>query len=349
MIYHISHITNYYYSNNVSLCHNLAHLAARNCPWQTCLDHGLHFSTPPAVSSTRTDYFGNLVTFFTVQEPHKKLEITALNAVQVHPRPAPDPGRTMPWEEATGVLRSCRDAVTFDAYQYAFDSHFVRRDPALAAYAAPSFLPGRPLLEAVLDLTRRIFTDFIFDSNTNHFETPLPELLEIRRGVCQDFSHLEIGCLRSLGLAARYVSGYLLTNPPPGQDRLVGADMSHAWVSVFCPGAGWIDVDPTNNVITQEKHITLAWGRDYDDVSPIKGVILGGGRHSVTVGVDVVMVKEATPGDAAPGDAVPKDATPEDAVPKDATPEDVPAGEAAPGDGASKDVALGGAVSKEAG
>jgi transglutaminase-like putative cysteine protease len=313
MTYNITHTTNYYYSNNVSLCHNIAHLAARSCAWQTCLQHELQFSTQPGVTSTRTDYFGNLVTFFTVQQPHKKLEITALNTVRLHPRPIPDLKKSMPWEEVAEALRTCRDAANFEAYQYVFDSHFVRRDPSLVAYAAPSFVPGRPLLEAVLDLTRRIFTDFLFDSNTNSFETPLPELLEIRRGVCQDFSHLQIGCLRSLGLAARYVSGYLLTNPPPGQDRLVGADMSHAWVSVFCPGIGWIDVDPTNNVITREKHITLAWGRDYDDVSPIKGVILGGGRHSVTVGVDVVMRKEAVPKDAvATKDAV----TPKDAVAK---------------------------------
>ncbi len=145
----------------------------------------------------------------------------------------------------------------------------------------------------MVDLTRRIYTDFRFDSNGNgSFDTPLTTLLENRRGVCQDFSHVEIGCLRSLGLAARYVSGYLLTSPPPGQDRLIGSDMSHAWVSVYCPGFGWIDVDPTNNLITRDQHITLAWGRDYDDVSPIKGVILGGGRHSISVGVDVLLVKD---------------------------------------------------------
>jgi transglutaminase-like putative cysteine protease len=295
MTYYITHTTNYYYSNSVSLCHNLTHLAARTCPWQVCLRNELQFSSPPAVSVTRTDYFGNIVTFFTVQKPHKKLEITAINEVQVHPRPIPDPASTMPWEQVSHLLQTCRDEEALEAYQFVFDSHYVKRDPALAEYAAPSFLPGRPLLDSVLDLTRRIFAEFAFDPAADNFETPPHELLKTRRGVCQDFAHFQVGCLRSLGLAARYVSGYLLTNPPPGQDRLVGADMSHAWVSVFCPGFGWIDVDPTNDLVTQEKHITLAWGRDYDDVSPIKGVILGGGRHSVKVGVDVRVTQPAPP------------------------------------------------------
>jgi transglutaminase-like putative cysteine protease len=288
MKYKVTHTNNYYYSRNVSLCHNLAHLTARSCAWQTCLNSRLLISTPPMVSTTRTDYFGNVVSFFTVQEPHKKLEVTAINEVEVHPRPIPEPTQTPSWEDARQALRVRRDDETLDAYQFAFDSQYVRRDPELAAYAAPSFPPGRPLLEATLDLTHRIFTEFLFDSYATTIDTPPLEVLEKRRGVCQDFAHLSIGCLRSLGLAARYVSGYLLTNPPPGQKRLIGADMSHAWLSVFHPGFGWIDFDPTNDVIPREKHITLAWGRDYDDVSPIKGVILGGGRHSISVGVDVM-------------------------------------------------------------
>ena len=290
MTYKITHKNHYHYSRNVSLCHNLAHLTARDCAWQTCLESELDISSPPVVSTTRTDYFGNLVTYFTVQEPHKKLDVTAINVVDVHPQPIPDPARTPPWEEARQLLRARLDEETLAAYQFAFDSQYVRRDPELIAYAAPSFPPGRPLLEAVLDLNHRIFTEFVFDSRATSIDTPLHELLANRRGVCQDFAHLAIGCLRSLGLAARYVSGYLLTNPPPGQERLIGADMSHAWLSVFHPGSGWIDFDPTNDLIPKEKHITLAWGRDYDDVSPIKGVILGGGRHSVDVGVDVVLV-----------------------------------------------------------
>ena len=300
MTYKITHKNHYYYSRNVSLCHNLAHLTARNCPWQTRLDGQLEISTPPVVSTTRTDYFGNIVSFFTVQEPHRKLDITATNVVDVHPQPTPDPASTPPWEDAVQLLRVRRDEVTLDAYQFAFDSQYVERDPELVAYAAPSFPPRRPLLEAALDLTHRIYAEFQFDSHATSIDTPTREVLEKRRGVCQDFAHLGIGCLRSLGLAARYVSGYLLTNPPPGQTRLIGADMSHAWLSVFHPGFGWIDFDPTNDLIPGEKHITLAWGRDYDDVSPIKGVILGGGRHSVSVGVDVALM-EPGEGDESPG------------------------------------------------
>jgi transglutaminase-like putative cysteine protease len=291
MIYKIVHSTHYYYSKNVSLCHNLVHLTARSCGWQTCQHNELQISSPPVVSNTRTDYFGNLVTFFTVQEPHRKLDVTAINLVQLHPRPTPEPALTSPWEEVRQVLRTRRDEETLDAYQFVFDSQYVKRDPELAAYAAPSFTAGRPFLDAVLDLTHRIFTEFRFDSGATTIETPLSDVLAYRRGVCQDFAHLEIGCLRSLGLAARYVSGYLLTNPPPGQSRLIGADMSHAWLSVFYPDFGWIDLDPTNDLTPRDKHITLAWGRDYDDVSPIKGVILGGGRHSVSVGVDVMLLE----------------------------------------------------------
>ena len=293
MIYEITHVTDYYYSSNVSLCHNLAHLTARDCPWQTCLTHELQISSPLAVSINRTDYFGNLVTFFTVQEPHRRLEITAINRVEVHPRASPEPAATPPWEAVAQAVGTGQGAEALDACQFMCDSHYVKRAPALRDYAAPSFSPGRPLLEAVVDLTRRIFTEFRFDSTARNFDTPLTELLEVRSGVCQDFSHFQIGCLRTLGLAARYVSGYLLTTSPGSQSRLLGADMSHAWVAIFCPGVGWIDLDPTNNLLCRDEHITLAWGRDYDDVSPLKGVILGGGRHSIRVGVDVVVSGES--------------------------------------------------------
>ena len=228
------------------------------------------------------------MTFFTVQEPHQKLDVTAINVVQVHPRPTPEPAPTPPWEEVRQALRAAprrRDARRLSvrvrlAVRQARPGAGRLRRPVLPA--RPAAARGRPRPDAP-DLHRvplRLRRD-----DLRH--PAAAKLLENRRGVCQDFAHLQIGCLRSLGLAARYVSGYLLTNPPPGQERLIGADMSHAWVSVFCPGFGWIDFDPTNDVIPREKHITLAWGRDYDDVSPIKGVILGGGRHSISVGVDV--------------------------------------------------------------
>jgi transglutaminase-like putative cysteine protease len=298
MTYHINHKTIYSYSNSVSLCHNLAHLTARVCPWQTCVRSELQVSANTAFTSKRTDYFGNIETFFTIQEPHRKLEVTAINEVQVHPRPIPEPGATMPWDEVVPTLETSRSAEVLEAHHYLYDSEFAKRDPALAGYAAPSFPAGRSLFAAVMDLTERINTEFVFDSSTADPEMSLLGLLEIRRGVCQDFAHLQVGCLRSLGLAARYVSGYLLTNPPSGESRLVGADMSHAWVSVYFPGSGWIDFDPTNALVVQQRHITLAWGRDFDDVSPMKGVILGGGRHSLAVSVDVTAVPSTSQPDA---------------------------------------------------
>jgi transglutaminase-like putative cysteine protease len=183
-------------------------------------------------------------------------------------------------------------AEALDTFQYTFASPYIRWTEEVAAYARESFAPGRPLVEAVLDLTGRIFRDFRYDTKTTTVSTTLPEIMQARAGVCQDFAHLQIGCLRAMGLPARYVSGYLLTTPAPGKPRLVGADASHAWVSVYVPHAGvgggeWVDFDPTNNTIPGEKHITLAWGRDFGDVSPLRGVILGGGRHRIHVSVDV--------------------------------------------------------------
>lgn len=290
MIYRVSHTTTYLYSEPVSLCHNLIHLKARNSPQQTCLQSQLLIQPLPAITVGRVDYFGNPATFTTIQESHQKLMVTAVNLAQLAPRPPVPPALTPPWEQVRHLLSSNRSPEILDAFQFAFDSPYIKIDAELGAYAAASFTPGRPILEAALDLTRRIHGDFRYDRTATSIATPLNQVLELRRGVCQDFAHLQIGCLRSLGLAARYVSGYLRTNPPPGQPRLVGADASHAWVSFFCPGFGWLDVDPTNNQMPADQHIVLAWGRDYDDVSPIKGVILGGGQHSVSVSVSVVPV-----------------------------------------------------------
>ena len=292
MIYKIIHDNIYEYEFAVAMSHNVAHLKARDCGRQTCRHHELRFGIAPAVSSSQVDYYGNPVTFFTMQEPHRRLSVNAVNVVEVHPSAAPEPWRTPPWEQVRSFLAADRDPLTIDAYDFTFHSPYVPLSDELAAYAAPSFWPGRPLLEAVLHLTARIHADFRYDPNATTTATPLSEVLTLRRGVCQDFAHLEIGCLRSLGLAARYVSGYLLTNPPPGKPRLIGVDASHAWLSVYCPEFGWIDLDPTNNQIPAGKHIVLAWGRDYDDVSPIKGVVLGGGRHSVSVAVDVVSLPD---------------------------------------------------------
>jgi transglutaminase-like putative cysteine protease len=288
MIYHVLHTTTYSYSEPVSLCHNLAHLMPRACPRQATRQSQLLIDPLPAVTAERLDFFGNPMTFFTIQEPHRRLTVTAMHQMQVLPSAVPDPVQTPPWGAVRELLANDRTPEGLDACQFVFDSPYVTADADLADYAAPSFGADRPVLDAVLDLTQRIHEDFRYDPDATSVTTPLSEVLAARRGVCQDFAHLQIGCLRALGLPARYVSGYLLTAPPPGQERLVGADASHAWLSVYCPGIGWVDVDPTNNVVPSDQHVVLAWGRDYDDVSPIKGVILGGGQHAVAVSVDVV-------------------------------------------------------------
>jgi transglutaminase-like putative cysteine protease len=245
----------------------------------------------------RIDFFGNTATFATIEEPHRKLSVTAINVAEVTPVSPPQPDLTPPWEIVRDQLRTDPSLDVVTASQFAFDSPYVPIAERFADYAAPSFPPGRPIFQAVIDLTSRIHAEFRYDPTATTLATPIKEVLEQRHGVCQDFAHLQIGCLRSLGLAARYVSGYLVTRPVPGRPRLVGAEASHAWISFFCPGFGWIDLDPTNNQVPSDHHIVLAWGRDYDDVSPIKGVILGGGTHSVKVTVEIepILSGEAQP------------------------------------------------------
>lgn len=287
MRYRVRHWTTYEYSDFVSLCHNQAHLTPRSDSRQTCHTSDLQITPRPSFMAERREFFGNHVVFFSVQEHHKKLEVLATSDVEVFPFTPPMPEFTPPWEEVRDGLAAEVISEQFSALQFVQESYHLRADEAMKAYALESFTPERPLLEAALELTERIYTDFKYDKSATCLTTSLPEVFEMRKGVCQDFAHLEIACLRSLGLASRYVSGYLLTNPPAGQKRLVGADASHAWLSIYCTGFGWIDLDPTNNCVPSEKHIVLAWGRDYSDVSPIKGVILGGGRHSMVVAVDV--------------------------------------------------------------
>ena len=293
ILYRITHQTKYGYAEPVSLCHNLTHLTPRGTDWQLVRSSWLDVSPTPAVTVNRRDYFGNPAVFFTIQDPHRELEVTARHDIEVLRRYPPDPHSTPAWEEVVEQLKTNTQADWLEASQFTYDSPFITNGDDLAEYALPSFPQGRPILDAVTDLTARIFREFAYDPRATTLATPLREVLAKRRGVCQDFAHLQIGCLRSLGLAARYVSGYLRTSPPPGQKRLVGADASHAWVSVYVPGSGWVDLDPTNNLLVNDHHILVAWGRDYDDVSPIKGVILGGGRHSMGVSVDVEPIDEA--------------------------------------------------------
>ncbi len=297
MLYKSIHTSIYDYREPVSLCHNVLHLPARSGPWQARRSSELRISPPPSVMTERIDFFGNTATFATIEEPHRELSVTAVNIVEIAPVSAPMAELTPPWEFVREQLRTEVGVDVLAASQFVFDSPYVATGDRFAAYAAPSFLPGRPILAAVLDLTARIHADFRYDPSATTIATPIKEVLEQRHGVCQDFAHLQIGCLRSLGLAARYVSGYLVNRTPPGRARPVGAEASHAWVSFFCPGFGWIDLDPTNNQIPYDRYIVLAWGRDYDDVSPLKGVILGGGNHTVKVTVDIapLMSGETSP------------------------------------------------------
>jgi transglutaminase-like putative cysteine protease len=283
MQYDVIHRTEYDYTESVVVAHHVARLKPRELPNQECLHHELAIAPAPAVTSTYEDYFGNLVTIVAVQGAHTNLVIHARSTVTVTSPYLPPPGDTPSWETAADRAR-----LPFDAVEFVFDSTASRSQFIVEDYARASFPAGRPLLDAVLELTGRIHDEFTFDPKATTVATPLTEVFASRRGVCQDFARLEIACLRSLGIPARYVSGYMETVPPPGTPRLVGADASHAWLSVYCPGIGWIPVDPTNNLVPSDTHITVAWGRDYNDVSPIRGVILGGGAHALQVHVDVV-------------------------------------------------------------
>jgi transglutaminase-like putative cysteine protease len=291
LIYRVRHRTTYEYEDPVSVSHHIVRLTPRNLPKQTC--RGSHVSILPAppVTSAHFDYFGNTLTSFTLHEPHVCLIVEAASDLEVNAVEPPDFSGSPPWETVRASLDGDPSDEVLNAYQFVFDTQRVRSNPELAAYARESFPEGRPLLAAVLDLTRRIHQDFRFDKKATEVATPVQTFFEKRRGVCQDFAHLQIGCMRSLGLPARYVSGYLRTMPPPGRPRLVGADASHAWCSAWCPGAGWVDFDPTNNCVPSDGHITVAWGRDYSDVSPIYGVLLGGARHKLHVEVDVMPVE----------------------------------------------------------
>jgi transglutaminase-like putative cysteine protease len=287
MDYRIVHTTEYCYTEAVPICHNEIHLTPRESPNQRRLVSRLAIDPMPRLIEGRLDFFGNDTTFFTIDEAHNRLAVTASSRVRVS-TPRQPPESTAAWESVRDRVASDRSPANLDAVQFSLGSPHVDATAELAAYAEASFAAGRPWLEALLDLTRRIHADFKYDQTATTVSTPLAEVLSLRRGVCQDFAHLEIGCLRSLGLPARYVSGYLVTRPPPGKPRLIGADASHAWLSAYSPDDGWIDVDPTNDQIPSTKHITLAWGRDYSDAAPIKGVVIGGGHHSMKVSVDVV-------------------------------------------------------------
>lgn len=292
--YQVRHVTRYRYGAPVTLSLHLLHLLPRPLPLQRVQAQQLEIRPDPTECRVRPDPFGNPVVTLAFEQPHPALEVALAMTLWRLPRPAE---RASPdWQEVAARLTYRGQALPDDvleAQRYRYESPQVRVKRQFADYARASLAPGLPLLDACRALTRRIHGDFTFDATATDIATPLATVLEQRRGVCQDFAHLMLACLRSLGLAARYVSGYLLTQPPPGQPRLVGADATHAWVEVWCPENGWVGFDPTNDCQPDLEHLVVGWGRDFSDVSPLRGVLLGGGRHDPEVEVTVLPLEEA--------------------------------------------------------
>jgi transglutaminase-like putative cysteine protease len=291
MIYSIQHRTTYKYNYPVSVADHVACLTPRSLTNARLELHELVIDPVPARLTKRTDYFGNRLCFFTIEKAHERLIVEAKSRVAITSEAAANSSLNNPWENSARPLDHRFTAEALEAYQFRFESPRIRIRPEFAEYASRSFAASRPLREALLDLTARIHADFRFDAKVTTVRTTIEEVFKMRRGVCQDFAHIQIACLRSIGIAARYVSGYLRTYPPAGRPRLIGADASHAWVSAYGDGFGWLDLDPTNDVVPSDGHVTLAWGRDYGDVSPLRGQILGGGRHTLKVAVDMEPVE----------------------------------------------------------
>lgn len=287
--YRVRHVTSYDYHAAMTDGYTVVHVLPRDTPNQQVLEASLEVTPEPLERDEFVDLFGNRVAQFGVHGPHEGLTIEARSTVAVVPPRVVDDG--VPWEHVAATVAGLRGDAVLDVGPFRARSQFVdlaRWGPTLADIAAPSFPPGRSVVEAIRDLCHRIHVEFAFDPTSTDVSTPLGDVLAARRGVCQDFAHLATGCLRSIGLAARYVSGYLETEPPPGQARLVGADMSHAWCSVWTTSNGWVDLDPTNDIVGPDRHVTVGWGRDYADITPVRGVVIGPASHqSMQVSVDV--------------------------------------------------------------
>jgi transglutaminase-like putative cysteine protease len=287
MRYRVTHATTYDYSSNVSLCHNVARLLVRDTRRQHCHSSVLHIEPPPSGMNEWTDLFGNRQVNFSIETPHDRLVVRATSEVELETGAALDMLFPVSWESAVEMMKTEKDADTLEARLYLLRTDFTEAGPEVVEYARASFPPGRSLIEGVEDLMHRINRDFTYDPGFSTIATPLRDVIAHKRGVCQDFAHFAIACLRSMGLAARYVSGYIETLPPEGKEKLVGVDASHAWFGVYVPQRGWMDFDPTNARIPLDQHITIAWGRDYADVAPLKGVVYGGGKHRLGVAVNV--------------------------------------------------------------
>jgi transglutaminase-like putative cysteine protease len=287
VIYRVRHVTSYRYSEPVSTSHHELHVLLRGSGRQTVRAESLSVTPAPAVRRDRVDWFGNRATHLAIHQRHGELTVTSDAELEVA-APLPPAGPHRPWEATRDWVNAAADPEARAAVEMALPSPHVEPSPAARELALPSFPPGRPLLEAVCDLMSRIHRLLKYDPDATDVSTSVDEVLRGGRGVCQDFAHVQIACLRAMGLPARYVSGYLVTAVPAGQQRLVGADASHAWLSVRSPDFGWLDLDPTNDVVPSDRHIVVAYGRDFGDVTPMRGVLLGGGRHTLRVGVDVL-------------------------------------------------------------
>lgn len=289
--YRVVHTTEYTYESDVSASYGEAHLLPRDRPGQTCRTCRVEIDPLPLDRRERTDHFGNRALYFAILETHRRLTVRCASEVDTSASTLPLLA-DQPWEQASERVRTGRDEELLTARQFVLDSPLVTSSTVLREYAARSLTPGRPLVESLTDLTARVHDEFAYEPGSTSVRTTVDEVMARREGVCQDFAHVIVGCLRSFGLAARYVSGYLDTEPPPGRPRLQGTDASHAWASVLVPGAGWLDIDPTNNQLVNEGYVTASWGRDYGDVPPLKGVIYTEGDHELEVTVDVVRLAE---------------------------------------------------------
>ncbi|MBC7650058.1 MAG: transglutaminase family protein [Vitreoscilla sp.] len=292
MLLSLTHETNYRYTPAVENADHVLHLSPASCARQTVIDHRLDISPQPSHLRSSIDVYGNRCSFFSLQGSHEQLSVTAHSRVQTHASP-PSPVCHVAWERAREMFRYRAGAPYNTAWEFLFASPYVPRDAAFAEFARDSFAPGVSLLDAAGDLMTRIHNAMAYDGDSTDVNTPALAALQQGKGVCQDFAHIMVACCRAMGLPARYVSGYMLTQPAPGQPRLIGCDASHAWASVYCPGIDgqngeWFDFDPTNNRVPGEDYITLATGRDFLDVSPLRGVIRGGAQHALRVAVTVM-------------------------------------------------------------
>jgi len=292
MLYSVEHTTKYQYHEQVSLCHNIAALAPRDTDKQTCRAFNIIISPLPEVLEEHIDFFGNKLYYFAIEQEHEELTVIVRSQVEKingHNVQVNYPGES--WEMVSNMLFHSTGEF-MDEKQYTHPTQITVATAEIKNYAQISFTPGKPLFEAVYDLTKQIHTDFKFTPGFTTVSTPLSVVMREKKGVCQDFAHFAISCIHSMGLPARYVSGYLETLAPEGKEKLVGVDASHAWISVFIPGMGWVDFDPTNKQLATEQYITIGWGRDYFDIIPLKGVIMSSSSHELKVSVDVKRIEE---------------------------------------------------------